>query len=86
MERYPAFLEYDANIRMYGVVFADLDGTVAMGATVDEAMRNAEEALRDTIEITRERGWDVPPPRPLSEVELPEEFEVVGILLIEAPA
>ena len=86
MERYPAFLEYDVKIRMYGVVFADLGGTVAMGATVDEAMENAKAALRDCVEIARERGWDVPPPSPFWEVEVPEEFELVGILLIEPPA
>ena len=86
MSRYPALIEHDEGTGLYGVVSPDLTGTVAMGKTIDEAMRNAEAALRDCVEIMGERGWEVPPPSSFAEVEVPEEFELVGILLIEAPA
>jgi predicted RNase H-like HicB family nuclease len=47
----------------YGVVFPDLDGCTAMGATVDEALVNAGEALRDWVEATEAQGGNVPEPR-----------------------
>ena len=37
---------------MYGVAFPDLPGIVAMGETVDDALLNAEEALRDYVTET----------------------------------
>lgn len=45
---YPALI--DGEPGAYGVVFPDLPGCVAMGATPDEALRNAAEALRDWID------------------------------------
>ena len=44
MARYPAFL--DGKEGAYGVTFPDLPGIVAMGESVDDALWNAEEALR----------------------------------------
>ena len=44
MARYPALI--DGEKGAYGVTFPDLPGIVAMGASVDEALANAEEALR----------------------------------------
>jgi len=34
----------------YGVVFPELPGCIAMGDTVDEAIENAGEALRDWMD------------------------------------
>ena len=45
MTRYPALI--DGNAGAYGVTFPDLPGIVAMGKTLDDALVNAEEALRD---------------------------------------
>ncbi len=45
MIRYPALI--DGEKGAYGVTFPDLPGIVAMGKTMDEALMNAEEALRD---------------------------------------
>lgn len=47
----------------YGVVFPDLPGCTAMGDTVDEALVNAGEALRDWVEATEAHGGNVPEPR-----------------------
>lgn len=66
MSRYTALV--DGKAGAYGVVFPELDGCVAMGATVDQALANAAEALRDWIEITEEHGEAVPSPQPLEKL------------------
>ena len=54
MTRYPALI--DGETGAYGVTFPDLPGIVAMGATPDEALLNAEEALRDYAAETEKDG------------------------------
>ncbi|HEY3777791.1 MAG TPA: type II toxin-antitoxin system HicB family antitoxin [Rhizomicrobium sp.] len=66
MSRYTALV--DGKAGAYGIVFPELDGCVAMGATVDEALANAAEALRDWVEVTHEHGEPVPPPQPVEKV------------------
>lgn len=63
MSRYVALI--DGKAGAYGVVFPDLPGCAAMGKTMDDALANAAEALRDWVETTEEAGAKVPPPRPL---------------------
>lgn len=63
MSRYVALI--DGKAGAYGVVFPDLPGCTAMGKTMDEALANAADALRDWVETTEEAGTNVPPPRPL---------------------
>jgi predicted RNase H-like HicB family nuclease len=55
----------DGKAGAYGVVFPDLSGCTAMGKTMDEALANAAEALRDWAEITEEGGGKIPRPRSL---------------------
>lgn len=62
MTRYIALV--DGSAGAYGATFPDLPGCTAMGGTVDEALRNATEALRDWVEVTEARGGAVPPPTP----------------------
>ncbi len=45
MPRYTALIDGEAGA--YGVSFPDLPGCVAMGETIDEAMLNAAESLRE---------------------------------------
>lgn len=47
----------------YGVIFPDLPGCTAMGITIDAALANAVEALRDWTETVIARGGSVPEPR-----------------------
>jgi predicted RNase H-like HicB family nuclease len=47
----------------YGVVFPDLPGCAAMGDSLDEAMVNAAEALRDWVHAVSAQGGSVPEPR-----------------------
>ncbi|HLJ72492.1 MAG TPA: type II toxin-antitoxin system HicB family antitoxin [Roseiarcus sp.] len=59
------FVLIDGEAGDYGVAFPDLPGCVAMGDTVEGALANAADALRDWIDLTEENGDSVPPPRPL---------------------
>jgi predicted RNase H-like HicB family nuclease len=54
----------DGKAGAYGVVFPDLPGCTAMGKTIESALSNAGDALRDWIELTDEAGREIPPPRP----------------------
>jgi predicted RNase H-like HicB family nuclease len=58
----------DGKAGAYGVVFPDLPGCAAMGKTVDDALVNAGDALRDWVEVSEEYGDPVPPPRSLEKL------------------
>lgn len=60
MTRYIALVDGEAGA--YGVTFPDLPGCTAMGETIDEAVMNAAEALRDWVEVTEARGQKAPDP------------------------
>ena len=74
MTRYPALL--DGERGAYGVSFPDLPGIVAMGETVDEALVNAEEALRDYVIEAEGTGGAVEPPTP------PEQLNTSGTVVL----
>lgn len=63
MARYIALI--DGKAGNYGAVFPDLPGCTAMGKTMDEALANAADALRDWVEVTEENSGKVPRPRTL---------------------
>ena len=80
MARYPALI--DGKKGAYGVTFPDVPGIVAMGKTVDQAMVNAEEALRDyAIEAVKD-GEEIAPPSDLERVETPAGQALVSVPLI----
>jgi predicted RNase H-like HicB family nuclease len=66
MARYVALI--DGKAGAYGVVFPDLPGCTAMGKTVDQAIANAAEALRDWIEVKKEHGKEPPLPLPIEKL------------------
>ncbi len=80
MIRYPALIDGEAGA--YGVVFPDMDGVVAMGSTVDEALINAEESLRDYAIETERRGESLATPTPLEAVVIPEGATLTSVPLI----
>jgi predicted RNase H-like HicB family nuclease len=80
MLRYPALI--DGEKGAYGVVFPDMDGVVAMGGTVDDAIRNAEDSLRDYARSCDERGEQLATPTALEHVEVPEGSTLTTIPLI----
>jgi len=63
MSRYITLI--DGKSGAYGVVFPDLPGCTAMGRTMDDALANAADSLRDWAEVTEESGGKVPRPRSL---------------------
>lgn len=80
MDRYPALI--DGEEGAYGVTFPDLPGIVAMGKTVDEALVNAEEALRDYAIEAEKDGEEILQPSALERVEVPSENALVSVPLI----
>lgn len=60
--RYIAFIHKDPD-SAYGVSFPDLPGCFSAGDTIDEAVRNAVEALSGHIRFLEAEGDDVPAPR-----------------------
>lgn len=66
MARYIALI--DGKAGAYGVVFPDLPGCTAMGKTVEQALGNAAELLRDWIDVTEANGEVPPAPRPLEKL------------------
>jgi predicted RNase H-like HicB family nuclease len=81
MLRYPAFLDGESGA--YGVVFPDLAGAVAMGATLDEALVNAEEALRDYAHEMAIDGKTLSPPSDPESITVPQGAALVIIPLIQ---
>ena len=80
MSRYPALI--DGRKGAYGVTFPDLPGIVAMGKTIDEAMVNAEEALRDYAIEAEKDNEAIISPSALERVETRAGETLVSIPLI----
>jgi predicted RNase H-like HicB family nuclease len=82
--RYPALI--DGEDGAYGVVFPDVPGVAAMGHTIDEALLNAEDALRDYALESEKDGEELVPPSPLRSIQTPRGNRLVSIPLIRHEA
>ncbi len=80
--QYPVLIESEEGV--YGVVFPDLPGCVAVGLTMDEALRNAEEAVRDWIECTEEAGEYVPDPSAPGTIDVPSDCTLGSVTLVRS--
>ena len=80
MIRYPALIDGEAGA--YGVVFPDIPGVGAMGDTVDEALLNAEDALRDYAIEAEKDGEELAQPSPFQSIETPNGSQLTTIPLI----
>ena len=80
MIRYPALI--DGEDGAFGVVFPDIPGIAAMGSTIDEALINAEEALRDYAVETERDGDELADASPFQSIETPPGNQLVSIPLI----
>lgn len=82
---YPAIIERGAN--GFGVFFPDLPGCTSAGDTIQDAARNAEEALQAHIELSAEHGDGIPPPSELDVIASdPEIVEAARVLVrVELP-
>ncbi|MDI1282470.1 MAG: putative RNase H-like HicB family nuclease [Brevundimonas sp.] len=72
MSRYTVLI--DGNAGNYGVIFPDLPGCTAMGKTIDEALNNAVESLRQWAEIASARGKVIPEPRSPDAIRADAQF------------
>ena len=70
----------DGSEGAYGVVVPDLPGCTAMGATIDEALTAALDAMRDWADVVEETAGEVPAPRAAETVRTDPE---VGEALAE---
>ncbi len=68
----------------YGVFFPDLPGCVSSGDTVDEAVRDAEEALSLHLSGMTEDKEIIPAPTPIGLIKAGEGVEEIGRALIHA--
>ena len=80
MIRYPALIDGDNGA--FGVVFPDIPGVGAMGHTVDEALLNAEDALRDYAIEAEKDGEELAEPSPFQSIETPTGSQLTSIPLI----
>ena len=82
--QYPAVI--DGERGAYGVVVPDMPGACcAMGATVDEALANAEDVLADFANLLAEEGERVPLPSAIKDIEL-ADGEMVAYVRLRAPS
>ena len=80
--KYPAVI--DGERGAYGVVVPDI-GANGMGATVDEALSEAEEVLAELVELILKDGNPIPEPSALEDVEL-GSGEMVAYVTLRTPA
>jgi antitoxin HicB len=58
--QYPAKISFSKEDKSYLVEFPDLEGCLTEGATLDEALKNAKEALSGYLASIFERGYIIP--------------------------
>lgn len=64
MRRYTVLLQFDPEASAYSVTVPALPGCTSMGATVEEALTNAHEAVAGHIAALEDRGEPVPEESP----------------------
>ena len=79
---YPAIIERGAE--GFGVFFPDLPGCVSAGDTIQEAARNAEEALDGHLIVSAEHGDIIPDPSSLDILQIDGDIDVVARILVRA--
>jgi predicted RNase H-like HicB family nuclease len=87
---YVAIIEDAGPDHAIGVWFPDLPGCTSAGDDVDEALRNAPEALELYAESFAADGKPMPRPRTLTELradpEIADDIKTQMVALIEFPA
>ena len=84
MKNYIAFLRQDVGSDV-GVDFPDVPGCISAGATVEEAMAMAAEALAGHLAILEERGDPIPEPSALHALSGRAAAEGAIACVIEIP-
>ena len=84
MISYPALI--DGEDGAYGIVFPDIPGIAEMGHTVEEALRNAEDVLRDYAIETEIDGEELASPSTFESVETPKGSRLISVSLMGSRA
>lgn len=79
---YPAIIE--RGDEGYGVFFPDLPGCTSAGDTIQEAARNAEEALAGHLIVSAQHGDPIPDPSELDAIERDPDVQEVARVLVRA--
>jgi predicted RNase H-like HicB family nuclease len=89
MPHYVAIVEENGPDKAVGIWFPDLPGCFSGGDDLDEALRNAPEAIGLYADSLAEEGRSLPPPRALSELrsdpEVADDIKNYMVALIAAP-
>jgi predicted RNase H-like HicB family nuclease len=90
MPHYIAIVEDAGPETAIGIWFPDLPGCFSAGDDIDDALRNAEEALALFAESERDEGRTLPSPRTLSELrkdpEAANDIRDYMVALVALPA
>lgn len=78
MARYIAIIDYDADTKKYGAYFPDAPGCTAMGATEEQVVADATDALADWAGDVAADGNDLPTPRTYAQLLKSREFPELG--------
>jgi len=82
---YPAKITYEKEDKSFLVEFPDLKGCLTEGKTIEEALKNAKEALSGYLASIFERGYSIPEPSSLKGKNIyfiePEPAVVTPIIL-----
>jgi predicted RNA binding protein YcfA (HicA-like mRNA interferase family)/predicted RNase H-like HicB family nuclease len=89
MPHYVAIVEEDGADKAVGIWFPDLSGCFSGGDDLDEALRNAPEAIGLYAESLAEEGRSLPSPRSLSELRhdpaVVDDIRNYMVALVAAP-
>jgi predicted RNase H-like HicB family nuclease len=89
MPRYIAIVEDAGPGTAIGVWFPDLPGCFSAGDDIDDALRNAEEALALYAESEKDEGRTLPTPRTLTELrkdsEVADDLRDFMVALVPLP-
>jgi predicted RNase H-like HicB family nuclease len=61
--RYSMIVEWEPQDRIYVVTIPELSGCRTHGATLEEAVRQGRDAYESWVDVSRELGWPIPPPK-----------------------
>jgi len=89
MPHYVAIVEEDGADKAVGIWFPDLPGCFSGGDDLDEALRNAPEAIRLYADSLAQDGRSLPSPRSLSELrhdpKIAEDIKNYMVALVATP-
>ena len=63
MYKYERIIYWSDEDNAFIVEVPELSGCMADGATIEEAIKNYERIIKEWIEVTAERGLEVPDPK-----------------------